>query len=126
MVVFSNRCLGPAAELLLSPAVAGGMLATTAEAARPLAQGRWELELVRWLEDRSRHGDHDLDISEIAWTPEHFAHQQAFVVEAIARAALGSPHSRALSLWSRMVSDHPRDAVSVGRRWRWSSEPATV
>ena len=46
MVVFSNRRLGPAAEIAVSPDVGSTMLRETAEAARPLAQSRWEHELV--------------------------------------------------------------------------------
>src|SRR5690606_17617451 len=53
MIVFANRRIGPAAELLVSPAVAASMLRATAEAARPEAAARWEHELVRWLEARA-------------------------------------------------------------------------
>jgi hypothetical protein len=121
MVVFSNRRLGPAAELLLSSEVAIALLRATSEAARPLAQGRWELELVLWLEDRSRQPASELDVGEIAWSPENFERQKRFVVDAIERAALGSPHARALGLWARLIAVHPREHVVVGRRWRWST-----
>lgn len=126
MVVFSNQRLGPAAELLVSPEVATAMLASTAEAARPLAQGRWEHELVVWLEDRSRRMPLDLDVGDLAWSPENFERQRRFLTEAIERAALGSPHSRALALWARMIGLHLREHVLVGRRWQWTSETATV
>jgi hypothetical protein len=124
MVVFSNRRLGPAAELQVSPEVGSSMLRTTAEAARPLAQSRWEHELVVWLEDRSRQWA-DLDVSDIAWSPENFERQRAFVTGAIERAAISSPHGRALARWARQIADHPRESVVVGRRWQWISQHAT-
>ncbi len=119
MVVFSNQRLGPAAELLVSPEVARAILRATAEAARPLAQSRWELELVRWLEDRSGRNAVTFDVGDIAWSPEHFERQRRFLSDAIHRAALGSEHARALGLWARLIDAHPRDSVVVGRRWRW-------
>jgi len=126
MVVFSNERLGAAAELLLSPVVAAEMLRVTAEAARPLAQSRWEHELVLWLEDRSRMVGPGLDVTELAWTPEHFERQRRFLTDAIDRAALGSDHARALSLWCRMIESHPREHVLVGRRWRWAAEATNI
>lgn len=129
MMVFSNRRLGPAAELLVSPEVAAAMLRSTAEAARPLAQGRWEHELVRWLEERSRSRPDDedgLDVADVAWTPDHFDRQKAFLTAAIERAALGSEHARALALWVRMIGAHPREWVVVGRRWQWATDNATA
>lgn len=122
MVVFSNQRLGAAAELLVSPAVAAEMLRSTADAARPLAQARWEHELVLWLEDRSRALEPVLDVTELAWTPDNFERQRRFVTDAIDRAAQGSDHARALSLWCRMIEAHPREHVMVGRRWRWATE----
>src|SRR3954463_1469333 len=103
MVVFSNRRLGPAMELLVSPHVGADMLRATAEAARPLAQSRWEHELVVWLEDRSRNLTPDLgelDVGDIAWSPENFERQRSFLIGAIERAAVGSEHARALSRWA--------------------------
>src|SRR5687768_16625095 len=114
MVVFSNEHLGAAAELLVSPVVAAEMLRSTAEAARPLAQSRWEHELVLWLEDRSRTLGPGLDVAELAWTPDNFERQRRFVTDAIDRAALGSDHARALSLWCRLIEAHPREHVVVG------------
>ena len=52
MVVFSNHRLGPSAELLVSDDVAVAVLRATANAARPFAEARWELELVLWLDRR--------------------------------------------------------------------------
>ncbi|MDB4962111.1 MAG: hypothetical protein JWP01_2110 [Myxococcales bacterium] len=130
MIVFSNQRLGPAAEVLVSSDVAAAMLRSTAEAARPLAEGRWEYECVLWLEDRSRRvgaeGEAGLDVGEIAWTPDHFERQKSFVTAAIQRAALGSEHARALSLWARQVGAHPRESVVVGRRWRWAVEASSI
>lgn len=129
MVVFSNARLGPAAELLVSPAVARGMLLAAAEAAREAARARWELELVRWLDERAGRvvgaaapaGDRDVrvDVEHIAWTPENFERQRQFVVAAIQRAADHSEHARALARWAGLVEAHPRAAVQVGRRWIW-------
>jgi hypothetical protein len=124
MIVFSNQRLGPAAELLVSPEVAAAILRATAEAARPLAEGRWEHELVRWLEDRAVRADAGFDVGDIAWSPEHFERQRSFLIDAIQRAALGSEHARALGLWARLIDAHPRDSVVVGRRWLWAGEDA--
>jgi len=124
MVVFSNRRLGPATELLVSPDVAAAMLRATAEAARPAAEARWEHELVRWLEDRAgrpspRGGAAVLDVADIAWTPDHFDRQRRFLLEAIEQASATSEHVRPLRLWARMIEAHPRDSVQFGRRWTW-------
>jgi hypothetical protein len=121
MVVFSNQRLGPAAELLVSPGIAEAMLRATADAARPNAESRWEHELVAWLEERAAADAKSLDVGEIAWSPENFERQRSFLTDAIARAALGSEHARALGLWGRMIGAHRRQHVQVGRRWRWTS-----
>jgi hypothetical protein len=118
MIVFSNHRLGPAAELLVSLEVAECMLRETADAARPSAAARWEVELVRWLDAHANRPD-GLDVGDIAWTPEHFEHQRQFLLEAIERAAAGSEHARALARWAGMIEAHPRDSVQVGRRWTW-------
>lgn len=124
MIVLSNRRLGPAAELLVSAAVAEAMLRATAAAARPAADARWEQELVHWLEDRAerlagpgRLAESVLDVGEIAWTPENFDRQRRFLLGAIDRAAAASEHARALGRWARMIEAHPRDSVQFGRRW---------
>lgn len=126
MVVFSNQRLGPAAELLVSQGVATAMLVATADAARPIAESRWEHELVAWLEDRSRSSLEGLDVGEIAWSPEHFERQREFLTTAIERAALGSEHARALALWGRMIGAHHRQHVVVGRRWQWQASSPTA
>src|SRR5512140_1873717 len=117
MVVLSNRAVGPHAEVLVSDEVAAEMLLAAA-AARPLAAGRWEDELVRWLERRAARAT-SLDVADIAWTPEHFDAQRRFVIESIARAAASSSHGPALDRWRGLVEQHPRQAVQVGRRWQW-------
>ncbi len=124
MVVFGNRRLGPGVELLLSADVARAMLEATAAAARAAATARWERELVDWLEHLAA-GEPNLDVDDVAWTPEHFELQRRFVVEAIELAAADSVHATALRRWSRMVASHPRASVLVGRRWQWSRAHAT-
>jgi hypothetical protein len=116
MIVFSNHRLGPAAELLVSAAVAESMLRETAMAASSSAQDRWERELVRWLEE-SATGIHALDVGEVAWSPEYFERQRRFLIEAIEKAARKSEHARALGRWAAMIEAHPRESVQVGRRW---------
>jgi len=126
MVVFSNQRLGAVAEILVSPDVASEMLRQAAEAARPLAQSRWEHELILWLEDRSRAMGPTLDVGEIAWTPDNFERQRRFLTDAIDRAGLASEHSRPLAMWARMIVAHPREHVVVGRRWRWAADSARL
>jgi hypothetical protein len=121
MVVFSNRRLGPSAELLVSEEVAIAMLRTTAVTALPFAAARWEVELVRWLDARAEQLTKSLDVADIAWTPDHFEGQRRFLIDAIARAALTSEHVAALERWRRLVEAHPRDSVQVGRRWQWEA-----
>ncbi|HET9992116.1 MAG TPA: hypothetical protein VFQ65_26480 [Kofleriaceae bacterium] len=121
MVVFSNQRLGASAEYLVSNEVALEMLRATAAQALPVAAARWEHELVRWLERRAADnlGLAALDVGEIAWTPDHFEAQRAFLLAAIARAAEGSEHGLAFDRWRRLIEAHPRDSVQVGRRWNW-------
>jgi hypothetical protein len=119
MVVFSNQRLGASAELLVSDDVAAEMLRATAEQARPFAEARWERELVDWLARRAE-SKGPLDVSEIAWTPDHFEAQRRFLLSAIERAAEGSEHELAFDRWRRLIEAHPRDSVQVGRRWQWN------
>ena len=90
MVVFSNRRLGPSAELLVSDEVAAAMLQATADAARPFAEARWELELVllarRAASPAAGPPARVLDVTEIAWTRDHFEPQRRFLIDAIERA----------------------------------------
>ena len=119
MVVFSNHRLGPSAELLLSDEVAASMLRSTAAAARPFAEARWEQELVTWLEGRARTPAADIDAADIPWPPDHFEPQRRFLIDAILRAAQTAEHALAFERWRRMIEAHPADSVQVGRRWRW-------
>jgi len=124
--VFSNRRLGPSAELLVSREVAAELLREVAAAGRPAAQARWEHELVLWL-DRCAGSDLPaFDVADIAWTPEHFERQRGFLLAAIEAAAAGSVHARALARWGSLIEAHPRDAVQIGRRWRWPASEATI
>ena len=59
-----------------------------------------------------------IDVSEIAWTPDHFEAQRRFLLAAIDRAAVGSEHALAFDRWRRLIEAHPRDSVQVGRRWQ--------
>jgi hypothetical protein len=119
MVVFSNHRLGPSAELLVSDDVAVLLLRSTAAAARPFAEARWEQELVTWLEGRAESRTSDIDVADIAWTPDHFEPQRRFLIDAIVRAAATVEHALAFERWRRMIEAHPADSVQVGRRWQW-------
>ena len=124
MVVFSNRRLGPSAEVLVPDIVASAMLKETARAAHPFASSRWELELVEWLTERAKLA-RELDVSDLAWTRDHFDHQREFVTGAIAAAAITSEHGPALTRWQRLIEAHPADSVQFGRRWAWLSPDST-
>lgn len=119
MVVFRNRRLGPGAELLVSPDVAGVLLRSTAAEARPFARARWEVELVRWLEHLADVRTNELDVADIAWTPDHFQAQRRFLLDALDRAAVASEHLLVFERWRAMIEAHPADAVQVGRLWHW-------
>jgi hypothetical protein len=121
MVVFSNRRLGPSSELLVSREVAAELLREVAAAAGPSAQARWEHELVTWLGRCATSGGTSLDVSDIAWTPEHFERQRGFLLDAVRAAMAASRHARALARWGDMIEAHPRESVQVGRRWQWPS-----
>jgi hypothetical protein len=119
MVVLCNRRLGPAVELLVAPGAAGELLREVADAARAEAAARWEHELVTWLERCAVAETFVLDVTDIAWTPDHFEPQRAFLLAAIRRASVSSAHTRVLGRWSAMIEAHPRESVQVGRLWRW-------
>lgn len=126
MIVLSNHALGARAELIVSDTALQDILHAVVRAAAPQARARWELELVRWLETRAATPS-SIDVGDIAWTPEHFETQRAFVVGAIARAQDLTHHAGALARWSRMIEAHPPDAVVCGRRWRWTAgQPAVT
>lgn len=125
MVVFSNHRLGPSAELLVSREAADQLLRDVAEAAGPAAAARWEQELVTWLERCAASGN-GFDVSDIAWTPEHFEHQRSFLLDAVRRAVTSSRHARALARLAAMIEAYPRESVQVGRRWQWPRAEVTV
>jgi hypothetical protein len=126
MVVFSNQALGPSVDLLVSADVASAVLAEVAAAAHPLAEARWEHELVTWLVTHAGGKLDGLDVGDIAWTPQYFDCQRAFLIAAIDRAMVSSDHARALGRWRQMIEAHPRHAVSVRRRWQWPSSEITT
>lgn len=122
MLVFSNERLGASVEIVVSNEVAAAMLQQVADAIRTRAEARWELELLRWLDDRARAagrttGTLAIDVSEIAWTRDHFDAQRWFLIDAVARATMHSDHGAALDRWRRMIEAHPRESVQFGRRW---------
>jgi hypothetical protein len=118
MVVLSNHRLGGTFELLVADAVASAMFRAVADAARSNARSRWELELVRWLDQQAgRSASFELDVGEIAWTRDHFAAQRQFVIDAIGRA--GTEHRAMLERWAALIEAHPASSVQVGRRWIW-------
>ena len=122
MLVFSNDRLGPSAEIIVSNEVAAAMLQQVADAIRTRAEARWERELLRWLDDRALAAGRTtatlaIDVSEIAWTRDHFDAQRWFLIDAVARATMQSDHAAALDRWRRMIEAHPRDSVQHGRRW---------
>ena len=126
MVVFSNHRLGPGAELLVSHEAAAALVCEVAAAAEPQAQARWEHELVSWLARWAASGQTSFDVSDIAWTPDHFERQRGFLVDAIQRAAQGSPNARALARWGGLIEATPRESVQVGRRWQWPTAEVTT
>jgi hypothetical protein len=126
MVVFSNHRLGASAELLVSREVAAALLREVAATAGPSAQARWEHELVTWLERWAASGQTSMDVSDIAWTPDHFERQRGFLVDAIQRAAHSSPNARALARWAGLIEAYPRELVQVGRRWQWPASAANA
>lgn len=118
--MFSNRILGPAAELAIAPSVAARMLLATADEAAARAGNRWERELVAWLRQAAS-GPERIDVGDLAWSPEHFEHQRRFLLEAIAgaaeRAAERGEDARALGRWAALIEAHPRACVQIPRRW---------
>jgi hypothetical protein len=123
MVVFSNHRLGPSAELMVSDEVARGMLAAVIAVEDPPATGRWERELVRWLGGHAGSLPDALDVSDIAWTPDHFELQRNFLIERILGAfQVRRDLAAALSHWRRMIEAHPREAVQVGRLWQFRQD----
>lgn len=124
MLVLSNQRLGPASELYIGDETASEILRSVADAARPIASAVWEHELVRWLEEQSAQvgrSNATIDVSDIAFTPQHFERQRRFLIEAIERAREASEHSRVLAAWAVLIEGYPSDSVQFGRRWIWHS-----
>jgi hypothetical protein len=127
--LISNLRLGDARSVVLSGATIDRLFACLVATGESRASARWERELVAWLAARRgalRTGQlPGLDLSEIAWTPERFPEQQAFLLAIItgAAAALDRDDDRglghALDDLAALVADYPRDTVVVGRRWAW-------
>jgi hypothetical protein len=127
--LISNLRLGDARSVVLSGATIDRLFACLVATGESRASARWERELVAWLAARRgalRTGQRPgLDLSEIAWTPERFPEQQAFLLAIItgAAAALDRDDDRglghALDDLAALVADYPRDTVVVGRRWAW-------
>jgi hypothetical protein len=127
--LISNLRLGDARSVVLSGAMIDRLFACLVATGESRASARWERELVAWLAARRgalRTGQRPgLELSEIAWTPERFPEQQAFLLAIItgAAAALDRDDDRglghALDDLAALVADYPRDTVVVGRRWAW-------
>jgi hypothetical protein len=127
MLVFSNHCIGPTAELMVSRDVGASLVRSVAQVARVAASSHWERELVRWLDERAQWITSStsraivLDVSDIAFTPQHFDRQRRFLLEAIDGARTDTRYSRALTDWADLIKAHPRDSVQLSRRWIWHS-----
>jgi hypothetical protein len=116
MVVLSNRRLGPASELVVSSRVVAEAFGAAAAIAASRADGRWECELAHWLATRAMTPE-DVDVGDIAWTPEHFESQRRFLLAVLQAACEGGADRRTLERWAAMIEAHPRESVQVGRRW---------
>ncbi len=116
MRAFTNRRLGPAAEVFVSEDVARAILVATSVAAREAATARWEHELADWLATQAPI-EVDVDVADIAWSLDHFEAQRRFVLGAIERAARRCDHGRALALWGRQIEAYRREDVGARRRW---------
>jgi hypothetical protein len=118
--VFSNARLGH--EIAVPRLVAARAIAALAAAAAAAAHDRWEGELAAWLAAYARavmDGHAGFDVGDLAWTPEHFLEQQAFVVAALADAADREPSEVRVVLEriAGLIAGHDRSWVVVGRRW---------
>jgi len=126
--VISNLRLGESRFVALSRAAIDRLLAALVAAGLDRADARWERELVVWLghrRDALRVGERaGLDLSEIAWTPERFPEQQAFLLALIDGLIEAEPSDPELDHGLRevrhLVEDYPREIVVVGRRWAWN------
>lgn len=129
--VISNLRLDDSCIVALSRGVMDRLLAAVIAAGHDRAAARWERELVAWLGHRRealRLGERaGLDLSEIAWTPERFPEQRAFLM-GLLDGLLDGPGAancdqelgHALREMRHLVEDYPRESVVVGRRWAWN------
>jgi len=120
--VFSNDRMGH--EVAVPRHVATRAVAAFAVAAAEESRDRWQRELAAWLAEQARAlgaGGRGFDVSELAWTPDHFAEQQQFALTAIAIAAAGASGDLRLALdrLAALIAGHDRTWVLVGRRWPW-------
>ncbi len=129
MITFSNLGADGAPSVSLPTPTALALLDALVDAGRTMACGRWEVELAAWLADRrgaleacARSG---LDLIEVAWTPDHFADQQRFVIavcDAAADRNVGDATLHgALAHVRALVAAHRRGQIAFGRRWRWTA-----
>ena len=118
--VFTNVRLGH--EVAVPRLVAARAIAALASAAETAAHDRWERELAAWLAAYARavmDGHVGFDVGDLAWTPEHFLEQQAFVLAALVEAADREPTQVRVVLerMADLIAGHDRGWVVVGRRW---------
>jgi hypothetical protein len=118
--VFSNVRLGH--EVAVPRLVAARAIAALAAAAAAGARDRWERELAAWLAGYARavmDGHAGFDVGDLAWTPDHFLAQQAFVLAMLDDAAdrEGSEVRLVLERMAALIGGHDRSWVVVGRRW---------
>jgi hypothetical protein len=127
--LISSVRLDESRSVALSRTAIDRLFAVLAASGDGRAEARWERELVAWLENRRdavRTGDRPgLDLSEIAWTPERFPEQRAFLlalIDAAGETAAGrDPELEpALAALRGLAADYPREFVVVGRRWTWA------
>ena len=116
MVVFSNHRLGASAELLVSDDVAAIDPARDrrrSPARSPRRGGSSSSCCGSTAAPSTR--PTVLDVTDIAWTPDHFEPQRRFLLDAILRAAAQADHALAFDRWRRMIEAHPADSVQVGQ-----------
>jgi hypothetical protein len=140
--VISNLRLGDSRFVALSRGAIDRLLAALVAAGETRAAARWERELVAWLaarRDALRVGARaGLDLSEIAWTPERFPEQRAFLLGLVddlldqrtpepgADPEADPEIDDALREVHDLVADYPREIVVVGRRWSWDGRPPAL
>jgi hypothetical protein len=119
-------------EVVVSAPVATSIVGALAAKAEHLARDRWQRELAAWLQARAGGigAGRVFDMEEVAWTPDHFAEQQLFLLSLV--QACGDEASeyeaavfRALAA---LVSGYRRSWVVFGRRWVWppGSSPRSI